>query len=150
MLWRIMSAECWRPQPKKRSNAIAKQSGSIRITLKPGSNWAGRSTTKAITHHQSRPLAEVYNNLGVVAARRGQKRAAEDFERAIQNDPSDPDYHFNLAITLARAGDREGAARELRTTLEHRPNDVDAKTLLESLTAVSGSIVSASSTTNIE
>ena len=96
------------------------------------------------------PLAEVYNNLGVVAARRGQKRAAEDFERAIQNDPSDPDYHFNLAITLARAGDREGAARELRTTLEHRPNDVDAKTLLESLTAVSGSIVSASSTTNIE
>ncbi len=91
------------------------------------------------------PLAEVYNNLGVVAACRGQKKAAEDFERAIQNDPSDPDYHFNLAVTLARAGDRDGATRELRTTLEHRPNDVDAKMLLESLTAVSGSVVSAGS-----
>ena len=59
------------------------------------------------------PLAEVYNNLGVVAARRGQKKAADYFERAIQNDPSDADYHFNLGVTLAQAGDRAGAAREL-------------------------------------
>jgi len=51
-------------------------------------------------------LAEVYNNLGVVAARRSQKQAADDFERAIQNDPSDADYHFNLAVTLNQAGDR--------------------------------------------
>jgi tetratricopeptide (TPR) repeat protein len=96
------------------------------------------------------PLAEVYNNLGVVAARRGQRKAAEDFERAIQNDPSDPDYHFNLAVTLARAGERDGATRELRTTLEQRPNDVEAKMLLESFTTVSGSIVSASSTTKMQ
>ena len=81
------------------------------------------------------PLAEVYNNLGVVAARRGQKKTAEYFERAIQNDPSDADYHFNLSIALAQAGDRTGAARELRATLEHRPNDAEAKTLLDSLTA---------------
>ena len=79
------------------------------------------------------PLAEVYNNLGVVAARRGQKQAADDFERAIQNDPSDPDYHFNLAVTLAREGDKARAARELRIALDRRPNDAEAKALLDSL-----------------
>ena len=78
------------------------------------------------------PLAEVYNNLGVVAARRGQKRAAADFERAVENDPSDPDYHFNLGVTLGRAGDRPRAAREMRIVLEHRPSDAEARAMLES------------------
>jgi len=84
------------------------------------------------------PLAEVYNNLGVVAARRGQKKAADDFEQAITNDPSDPDYHFNLGVTLIRTGDRPRAARELRIALDRRPNDSEARTLLDSLTASAG------------
>jgi tetratricopeptide (TPR) repeat protein len=79
------------------------------------------------------PLAEVYNDLGVVAARRGQKKAADDFARAIQNDPSDADYHFNLGVTLIQAGDRAGASRELHAALERRPNDAEAKTALDSL-----------------
>jgi Tfp pilus assembly protein PilF/TolB-like protein len=87
------------------------------------------------------PLAEVYNNLGVVATRRGHnpKTAADYFERAIQNDPSDPDYHFNLGVTLIQAGDRAGAARELHTALDRRPNDSEAKMLLDSLTPAAGS-----------
>jgi len=94
------------------------------------------------------PLAEVYNNLGVVAARRGQKKAAEYFQRAIENDPSDPDYHFNMGVTLSQAGDRAGAARELRTALDHRPNDAEAKMMLDSLTPpAAGSIVPSSATT---
>ncbi len=94
------------------------------------------------------PLAEVYNNLGVVAARRGQKKAADYFERAIQNDPSDPDYRFNMAVTLTQAGDRAGAARELHTALDHRPNDAEAKMLLDSMTppAGAGGIVPSSAT----
>jgi tetratricopeptide (TPR) repeat protein len=95
------------------------------------------------------PLAEVYNNLGVVASRRSQKNAADYFERAIQNDPSDADYHFNMAVTLAQTGDRSGAARELHADLEHRPNDAEAKTLLESLTAPAGGVVPASATARI-
>jgi tetratricopeptide (TPR) repeat protein len=79
------------------------------------------------------PLAEVYNNLGVVASRRGQKKAADDFEHAIQNDPSDADYHFNLAVVLSRNGDKARAARELRTALDRKPNDPEAKALLDSL-----------------
>jgi tetratricopeptide (TPR) repeat protein len=80
------------------------------------------------------PLAEVYNNLGVVAARRGRKNSTEYFEKAIRNDPSDPDYHFNLGISLSFAGNNAAAARELRTALEHRPNDSEAKALLDSVT----------------
>jgi Tfp pilus assembly protein PilF len=94
------------------------------------------------------PLAEVYNNLGVVASRRGQKKAAEYFQRAIENDPSDPDYHFNMGVTLSQAGDRAGATRELRTALDHRPNDAEAKMMLDSLTPpAAGTIVPSSSTT---
>jgi tetratricopeptide (TPR) repeat protein len=98
------------------------------------------------------PLAEVYNNLGVVAARRGQKKAVDYFERAIQNDPSDPDYHFNMGVTLSQAGDRAGATRELRTALDHRPNDAEAKMMLDSLTppaAGSGAIIPSSATTKL-
>ncbi len=94
------------------------------------------------------PLAEVYNNLGVVAARRGQKKAVDYFDKAIQNDPSDPDYHFNLGVTLSQAGDRAGAVRELHTALDRRPNDAEARTLLDSLTpaAAGGGIVPSSTT----
>jgi tetratricopeptide (TPR) repeat protein len=93
------------------------------------------------------PLAEVYNNLGVVAARRDHKKAEGYFERAIQNDPSDPDYHFNMGVTLTQAGDRAGANRELHTALEYRPNDTETKMLLDSLTPAAGSIVPSSLTT---
>ena len=86
------------------------------------------------------PLAEVYNNLGVVAARRGQRKAADYFERAIQNDPSDADYHFNLGVTFTQTGDRAGAAREMHTALDRHPNDAEAKILLDALTPPMGSL----------
>ena len=92
------------------------------------------------------PLAEVYNNLGVVAARRGRKNSTEYFEKAIRNDPSDPDYHFNLGISLSLAGDSAGAAHELRTALDRRPNDSEAKALLDSVTASRAGGVPATST----
>jgi Flp pilus assembly protein TadD/TolB-like protein len=91
------------------------------------------------------PLAEVYNNLGVVAARRGRKNSAGYFEKAIRNDPSDPDYHFNLGVSLSLAGDNTGAARELRAALDHRPNDSEAKSLLDSVTAPGAGVVPAAS-----
>lgn len=91
------------------------------------------------------PLAEVYNNLGVVASRRGARNSAEYFQKALRNDPSDPDYHFNLAIALNHAGDSGGSSRELRVVLERRPNDAEAKALLDSFST--SSVVHASSVT---
>lgn len=79
------------------------------------------------------PLIEVYNNMGVVAARLGNKSAADYFRRAVEADSRDPDYRFNFAVTLFHAGDVNGAARQLRECLALRPQDSEAKTLLETI-----------------
>ncbi|PYX88717.1 MAG: hypothetical protein DMG68_07605, partial [Acidobacteria bacterium] len=79
------------------------------------------------------PLTEVRNNLGVVAARRGEKTALEDFQNAVQADPNDPDYRFNLALTYFRAGDLASASRQLREALNLQPSDSQAKSLLDTI-----------------
>ncbi|HET7871590.1 MAG TPA: tetratricopeptide repeat protein [Terriglobales bacterium] len=81
---------------------------------------------------QRLPLTEIHNNLGVVAARRGQPRALGDFQRTVRTDPNDPDYRFNLGLALYRAGDNQGAARELRAALALH-NDGEAKSLLDAI-----------------
>jgi Tfp pilus assembly protein PilF/TolB-like protein len=78
------------------------------------------------------PLTEVLNNLGVVAARRGEKSARSYFEKTVQTDPNEPDYRFNLAVTLFREGDTQAAARELREMLAIHL-DAEAKTFLEAI-----------------
>ena len=79
------------------------------------------------------PLNEVYNNLGVVAGRRGEKSASHYFERALAADPSDPDYRFNLAVAMARNGDVTAATHQLRELLALRPSDGEAQLLLDAL-----------------
>jgi Tfp pilus assembly protein PilF len=80
------------------------------------------------------PLTEVLNNLGVVAARRGEKSARRYFERTVQTDPNEPDYRFNLAVTLFHEGDTQGATRELRELLAIH-TDAEAKTFLDAVAA---------------
>jgi tetratricopeptide (TPR) repeat protein len=78
------------------------------------------------------PLTEVYNNLGVVEARRGRRASAvEYFSKAVSADPNDPDYRFNLAVALFKNGDSSGAARQLREELQRGPSDGEAKALLD-------------------
>src|SRR5262249_48356661 len=80
------------------------------------------------------PLAEVYNNLGVVEARRGHRGpAVEYFTKAANADPSDPDYRFNLAVALYRNGDTAAAGRQMKDELQQRPSDGEAKSLLETI-----------------
>jgi tetratricopeptide (TPR) repeat protein len=79
------------------------------------------------------PLIEVFNDLGVVAARRGKKEATELFERVVQADSRDPDYRFNYAVSLARGGDVPGAAKQLREGLAIKSQDTEAKALLDAL-----------------
>ena len=78
------------------------------------------------------PLTEVYNNVGVVEARRGRRAAAvEYFSKAVNADPNDADYRFNLGVALFKNGDSAGAARQLREELQRRPTDGEAKSLLD-------------------
>ena len=83
------------------------------------------------------PLPEVYNNLGVAQARRGHTAAADQFQRANETDPGDPDYSFNLAVSLSRAGDATGATHALRESLAANPGDTEARGMMESLVAAS-------------
>lgn len=81
------------------------------------------------------PLTEVYNNLGVVEARRSRKDALDFFQKAADADPADADYRFNLALALYRSGDSAGAVRELHQCLKLRSTDAEAKSLLDQISA---------------
>lgn len=89
-------------------------------------------------------LTEVYNNLGVVASRR-HKNAVEYFQKAVQQDPNDPDYRFNLGVALYKSGDTAGAVRQLRETLSRRPNDAEAKDLLNTISGTASASISQTS-----
>jgi len=78
------------------------------------------------------PLPEVVNNQGVAASRRG-KPGAPLFQQAITADPKDPDYHFNLAVALARRGDADGALKELDEVLKLRSSDTEAQAFAANL-----------------
>jgi Tfp pilus assembly protein PilF/TolB-like protein len=83
------------------------------------------------------PLSEIFNNLGVASAQNGGKQARSYFEKSVQTDPNDPDYHFNLAVELYREGDSAGAQRELHEALAIRPDD-EARSFLEALNSGAG------------
>jgi tetratricopeptide (TPR) repeat protein/TolB-like protein len=84
------------------------------------------------------PLSEVINNEAVAASRRNHD-AASLFQQAINADPKDPDYHFNLALALRRRNDVPGAMREVGECLKLRPQDTEAQALLASLEAAASS-----------
>ena len=74
------------------------------------------------------PLPEVINNQGVAASRQG-RDATAFFQRVVGLDPNDPDYHFNLAVSLLRRRDFAGAQREASLCLKLRPADAEAAQL---------------------
>lgn len=79
------------------------------------------------------PLTEVYNNLGAAEGRRGRKEASGYFQHAVQADPMDPDYRYNLALALSRSGDLVGATKYLKESVVRHPTDVEARQLLDAL-----------------
>lgn len=76
------------------------------------------------------PIAPVWNNLGAAESRLNLPQAVETFRKALDQDPSDPDFHFNLGYALFKKGDFTSAADRFRAVLDRDPNDQMATLLL--------------------
>ncbi len=97
-------------------------------------NYAGAQA--AFSFVASRlPLPEVVNNEAVAVSRQG-KDSVDLFRKASDADPSDEDYHYNLAIAMFRRGDTTGATREAETALKLKAGDNEAVELLAQLKKV--------------
>src|SRR5689334_24466046 len=76
------------------------------------------------------PISAVWNNLGAAESRQNLPQAAETFRKALDQDPSDPDYHFNLGYALFKKGDFAAAADRFRAVLDRNSGDTMATLLL--------------------
>jgi tetratricopeptide (TPR) repeat protein len=76
------------------------------------------------------PISSVLNNLGAAQSRQNLPQAVEMFRKALEQDPSDPDYHFNLGYALFKKGDFAAAADRFREALDRDPGDQMATLLL--------------------
>ena len=81
------------------------------------------------------PLPEVVNNEAVAVSRQG-KDSVDLFRKASDADPSDEDYHYNLAIAMFRRGDTAGATGEVDAALKLKASDNEAGELLAQLKKV--------------
>ncbi len=109
-------------------------------------NYAGAETAFAFVGGHL-PLPEVINNQAVAQSRQGKDSVAL-FQRASAADPSDEDYHYNLAISLYRQGQTAQALTEAQTALKLKPADNEARQLEAQLRAVApGTHLSAATAT---
>jgi tetratricopeptide (TPR) repeat protein len=68
------------------------------------------------------PKAEIYSDLGFVMAQLGKPdEALADYQKALELDPNCASAHFNLAVSLLRAGDLPQAESHYRRALPGRP-----------------------------
>jgi Tfp pilus assembly protein PilF/TolB-like protein len=97
-------------------------------------NYAGAQTAFAFVATRL-PLPEVVNDEAVAVSRQS-KDSVELFQKASDADPTDEDYHYNLAIAMFRRGDTAGAAREAAAALKLKPADNEAVELRAQLKKV--------------
>lgn len=79
---------------------------------------------------ESVPLNEVFNNLGAAQSKRNLPAALDNFRKALEGDPADPDYHFNVGYALWKRGEFAAAADSFRAVLDRNPDDAQATMML--------------------
>ncbi|HKT11162.1 MAG TPA: tetratricopeptide repeat protein [Terriglobia bacterium] len=77
------------------------------------------------------PLGEVFNNLGAVELNAGRyDEALADLQRALQKDPENSDYTFNMSLTLWHLQKYSQAGKYLQEVLAQGGDDLEAHFLL--------------------
>jgi tetratricopeptide (TPR) repeat protein len=77
------------------------------------------------------PSCETFDALGLQLAKREQYACAmAAFEAALRLDPNSWEVRYNLALTLAHAGDQKRAANELRSVIQQKPDYLPARNAL--------------------
>ncbi|HEY7307488.1 MAG TPA: tetratricopeptide repeat protein [Bryobacteraceae bacterium] len=77
------------------------------------------------------PMNEVYNNLGAAESQLNMPAAAGEFRHALDGDPNDSVYLFNLGAALLRAGSFDEAAKRLQGVLDRNADDQETQQLLD-------------------
>src|SRR5713226_468442 len=76
-------------------------------------------------------LPEILNDLAIARARQGKTAAAQtDFRRAIELDPDEDDYPFNLGLLALQTNDASAAAGYFREAVEREPDNAEDRALL--------------------
>ena len=90
---------------------------------------------------------EAYNNLGVIALRQPEPaepgRPVYFFNKAVDADPAQADYAFNLGYAHWRSGDYKAAVHWLREAVRRSPGDADAHFVLGAALQASGAATEA-------
>lgn len=112
-------------------------------------NFAGAQDAFQVVA-ESVPLNEVYNDIGAAESRRNLPDALDSFKKALDGDPSDPDYQFNVGYALWKRGDFDSAAPRFRAVLERNPQDAKAAAMLDRCSQRSGPRTGDTSTDRLE
>lgn len=91
---------------------------SLRLESPRSLNWTACGIVLLATCGCGATSGVVYNNSGKGYYQRGNFAMARDeFNRAVIDDPQNPDYRHNLALAMLKTGDAAGAERVLRSNL---------------------------------
>ena len=76
-------------------------------------------------------VPEILNNLAIARARQGKAAAAQtDLRRAMELDPDEDDYPFNLGLLSMQSGDFAAAAVNFREAADRRPENAEDRAFL--------------------
>lgn len=102
------------------------------------------ATYKALADERS--TAAILNNLGVVQLRRGAPQAGRPtyyFNKAVEADPTESDYFFNLGYAYWADRDTQAAIYWLREAVRRNPADGEAHFVLGTALAAAGNTAEA-------
>ncbi len=76
------------------------------------------------------PMNEIYNNLGAAENQINQPVATDDLRHAVEGDPNDPIYLFNLGLALLKNNSFDEASKRFQAALSQGTDDAETKALL--------------------